>query len=445
MYGVTVCTNMIFTTFLYMLCMRFTWKLQWWKVMLFSVFLFIDVSFWTSVLVKVPNGGYVAIIISFCFFLLMLIWFLGEYRLKKFFKHNTISTQLKGLPHRILPWTDDDEDGTKISVDSVDKKTTVLMMSPTSHSVSKDKKKIKRKDRSYSSSSSSETESPRDDGASNDGKTVQTKLNIQNGGDQDDDSSSDDDVIIDEKKGKSTPKKSSKSSSKTSKNPPKETPPTGKSNSSSNKTKNEPTKIQDINNWTSGLLKFRMLSTGQRVESKPLKVAKFPHVMVFITDSKYNTPRVFEEFIRLFHGFPETTIFLKIHNANTPFIPRDRQVQVRQFLASDLPSNQEGNKKYTNFKEEESFYLIQASYGYADTKVDLVDSIKLAQQHDLPSTIDADNVTFVVPAVTIRVVNKRWYWRWILYLYSAMKSLFVGAINKQLPTNTMSVGTLATL
>eukprot|EP01125_Pyxidicula_operculata_P015459 TRINITY_DN524_c0_g1_i1.p2 TRINITY_DN524_c0_g1~~TRINITY_DN524_c0_g1_i1.p2 ORF type:complete len:413 (-),score=114.93 TRINITY_DN524_c0_g1_i1:108-1346(-) len=412
MYGVTVCTNMIFTTILYLLCMIFYWKSAPWKPILFSLFLFVDFSFWGSVLIKVPQGGYVAIILSLCFFVLMFVWYLGEYKLKKYFKYNAYSTQIQFVPRRILPWTQADEQHLQ-SLESEEEKD----ISPYKKS---SKAVVPVKDEDSSSTS---------------------EVDVSHSEQSKEDTLSSSDV----KKNKE-PKLSARTSA-------------NQSSTSSDKSTNRQITLppQFTPSLSDSFLKIRMRTSDN--SSTVLKAVRFPQVVVFITDSKYNTPRVFEEFLNLFRGYPQTVVFLKIHNANSPYVQEDSQVSVRRFTRRSAKymnnsENNENNEKSSESSsvsstsnpddEGEEVYLMQTAYGYADTKVDILERIKLAQEHGFPK-IDPNKLTFVVPAVSIQVVNPSIFWRIPLYLYSKMKSLFVGVINRQLPLNTVTVGTVAPL
>jgi len=82
-YGFTVCCVMTLTTILYILVMRNTWNLPYWRVIPFGIFLLIDFAFLGANAAKIPNGGWVAIMFGAFFALIMLIWYFGERRFKK--------------------------------------------------------------------------------------------------------------------------------------------------------------------------------------------------------------------------------------------------------------------------------------------------------------------------------------------------------------------------
>jgi len=79
---------MSLTTVLYILVLRNTWKLAWWKTLPFGIFVLVDVAFLGANAAKIPNGGWVALIFGFAFASFMIIWFCGERRFKKVSREN---------------------------------------------------------------------------------------------------------------------------------------------------------------------------------------------------------------------------------------------------------------------------------------------------------------------------------------------------------------------
>ncbi len=78
-YGVAVTTDMVFTTLLITACARTKW--QWSLPLVLSVgalLLAVDIPFWFANLAKVPQGGWVPLVIAFCIFLPMLAWKKGR-------------------------------------------------------------------------------------------------------------------------------------------------------------------------------------------------------------------------------------------------------------------------------------------------------------------------------------------------------------------------------
>jgi KUP system potassium uptake protein len=78
-YGVAVTTTMVITSTLLYVCARDVWR---WKrstaILLISVFLTIDLAFWTATMVKLPHGGWVPLAIALVVFTLMTTWWRGR-------------------------------------------------------------------------------------------------------------------------------------------------------------------------------------------------------------------------------------------------------------------------------------------------------------------------------------------------------------------------------
>jgi KUP system potassium uptake protein len=100
-YGVTVCSVMIITTILYMCVMRFTWHKNIFLVLPFGIFFVIDSFTWAANLIKIPNGGWVAILIGTCFSILGFSWYFGQLQLHRFLKIHAPTTNLQNLAFRL--------------------------------------------------------------------------------------------------------------------------------------------------------------------------------------------------------------------------------------------------------------------------------------------------------------------------------------------------------
>ena len=100
-YGVTVCSVMILTTILYMCVMRFTWHKKIYLILPFGLFLIIDSFTLAANSIKVPNGGWVAIVIGTCFSILSFSWYFGQMQLRRFLKIHAPTTELQTLPFRL--------------------------------------------------------------------------------------------------------------------------------------------------------------------------------------------------------------------------------------------------------------------------------------------------------------------------------------------------------
>lgn len=100
-YGVTVCSVMMLTTVLYMLVMHYIWHKPWYLVVPFGLFFIIDGYTWASNAIKIPTGGWVAIVIAFIFFIFGFCWYFGEMNLNRFLKDHSQTTSLHTLAMRL--------------------------------------------------------------------------------------------------------------------------------------------------------------------------------------------------------------------------------------------------------------------------------------------------------------------------------------------------------
>jgi KUP system potassium uptake protein len=74
-YGVAVCTDMLITTVLTFFVIRYHWKYPLWLcIAATSVFFVVDLAFWSSNLMKLPDGGWFPLFIGGAVFLLMVTW-----------------------------------------------------------------------------------------------------------------------------------------------------------------------------------------------------------------------------------------------------------------------------------------------------------------------------------------------------------------------------------
>jgi KUP system potassium uptake protein len=78
-YGVAVTTDMVFTTILFAVVARATWK---WSLpatlALAAAFLFVDLGFWTAGITKIPSGGWFPLVIAAFVFTSMTTWKRGR-------------------------------------------------------------------------------------------------------------------------------------------------------------------------------------------------------------------------------------------------------------------------------------------------------------------------------------------------------------------------------
>ena len=107
-YGVAVTTDMVFTTILFSVVARSSWK---WSlpavVALAAVFLTVDLSFWGASLLKIPSGGWFPLVVAALVFTLMTTWSTGRGILAERIAERTMSFPEflarieKTPPHRV--------------------------------------------------------------------------------------------------------------------------------------------------------------------------------------------------------------------------------------------------------------------------------------------------------------------------------------------------------
>ncbi|CAF3164371.1 unnamed protein product [Rotaria socialis] len=100
-YGVTVCSDMLITSILYMCVMRYVWNNHWIRVALFGTFLIIDITFLSANVVKFFEGAWVALLIAIVFFIFGFSWYYGQTLLRKYLNFYAQTTTLIQLPVRL--------------------------------------------------------------------------------------------------------------------------------------------------------------------------------------------------------------------------------------------------------------------------------------------------------------------------------------------------------
>jgi KUP system potassium uptake protein len=91
-YGIAVTGDMVITTLLAAIVFREIWR--WSKIktyLLISLFLTIDLAFFSANMLKIPDGGWVPLLIGACIFTLMLTWKNGRHLLYKRLKADAMA------------------------------------------------------------------------------------------------------------------------------------------------------------------------------------------------------------------------------------------------------------------------------------------------------------------------------------------------------------------
>jgi KUP system potassium uptake protein len=107
-YGVALSGTMTITTLLFAIVMRRLWGWSWWKVgSITSLFLAVDLAFVGANMLKVPNGGWLPLVVAGLVYLLMSTWKKGRVRLTGIVRENTLPIELflddirRGRPLRV--------------------------------------------------------------------------------------------------------------------------------------------------------------------------------------------------------------------------------------------------------------------------------------------------------------------------------------------------------
>ena len=94
-YGVALSGTMTITTILFSIVMRRLWGWSWWKAgPITLVFLVVDVAFVGANMLKVPNGGWLPLVVAGLVYLLMSTWKKGRVRLTGIVQENTLPMDL---------------------------------------------------------------------------------------------------------------------------------------------------------------------------------------------------------------------------------------------------------------------------------------------------------------------------------------------------------------
>jgi KUP system potassium uptake protein len=107
-YGVALSGTMTITTILFAIVMRRLWHWSKWKVgIITALFLTVDLAFVSANMLKVPNGGWLPLLVAGGVYLLMSTWKKGRVRLSHIVRENTLPIELflqdirRRQPHRV--------------------------------------------------------------------------------------------------------------------------------------------------------------------------------------------------------------------------------------------------------------------------------------------------------------------------------------------------------
>ncbi|CAN4081818.1 unnamed protein product [Withania somnifera] len=91
-YGTAVVIVMLVTTFLMTLIMLLVWRCHWVLVLIFTVLsLVVECTYFSAVLFKVDQGGWVPLVIAAAFLVIMYVWHYGTVKRYEFEMHSKVS------------------------------------------------------------------------------------------------------------------------------------------------------------------------------------------------------------------------------------------------------------------------------------------------------------------------------------------------------------------
>uniref|UniRef100_A0A5B7BUM9 Potassium transporter n=1 Tax=Davidia involucrata TaxID=16924 RepID=A0A5B7BUM9_DAVIN len=91
-YGTAVVIVMLATTFLMILIMLLVWRCHWVLVLIFTALsLVVELTYFTAVLFKVDQGGWVPLVIAAAFLVIMYVWHYGTVKRYEFEMHSKVS------------------------------------------------------------------------------------------------------------------------------------------------------------------------------------------------------------------------------------------------------------------------------------------------------------------------------------------------------------------
>ncbi|MBC7384738.1 MAG: KUP/HAK/KT family potassium transporter [Cryobacterium sp.] len=89
-YGLAVSGTMLMTTLVFFFVAHYRWKWELWKVLPLVLFMgIVDIAFLYANLLKIPDGGYLPLMIGSVFFLVMMTWQYGRAQLSKFYRERS--------------------------------------------------------------------------------------------------------------------------------------------------------------------------------------------------------------------------------------------------------------------------------------------------------------------------------------------------------------------
>jgi len=273
-YGVTIVILMVITTVLASLAIHAVFKKPLVLSIMFGLFLVLDSLFVGSVLIKVPHGGWIALLIALVMTCLLLAWGYGENLLRR-----QVKKDYKGFPiatlSAALKSTSSSSSGSKVAGDSASGGAAAkLSAQKTSSTLSKVSSSVKSSgEKSKSSSKSSD-------------KSEARSIKVS-------------------------------AAAVASPVAPPSTPPA--------LTKSQPL-IVDSSDSSVGADETVIV-----FQNKPITVARTPGLGIFTASSLQNTPLTFENFIRSLKFLPSILLFVKVEKVRIAHLASHQRYVVKQY------------------------------------------------------------------------------------------------------------------
>jgi len=497
-YGITVCTVLVLTTVLYTTIAISVWKFPVILGILFALCtLLLDFTFWSSVIFKIPQGGWIAVLYAMIFCIPMVVWYTGEIYLRRYHRHNDPVNFISDFPERFGKVYSQGE--------SVDPKQDVKKSSEKSNDetemekLKKKKKKVKtiiasekpQTDSSRSKQSSSEKDKEKENKKKKDPKEKKTdtekstEMENKKENKKDSEKSRENKKDAEKTKEKNDEKKEKKENNeneqeksgklqiKDASTPQNQNePPKSKkkekdgdettvleSEESSRKSRDTAEEDDSDPNDHSGTESEKDIQHHDHTKSasssessnKPKPsipnslpgskdlINLAPIVGVFLTDKKYRTPTTFELYLKRTGSIPESVFFLNLKKRHVPYVNDSQRCQITVIV----PQKVFFLSVSVGFSERISPALIPSI---------LVGKLKEIEKNDEEETgivfpvIEPEKISLFVPAETITVRSTFIPEKVVLSLYMMMKSLFFGGFRVRLPEDqTVYLSSIASL
>jgi K+ transporter len=140
------------------------------------------------------------------------------------------------------------------------------------------------------------------------------------------------------------------------------------------------------------------------MEGEKIHIARKQGMAIFLSRTLELTPIPFRLVTKRLRTLPENVVFLKLHRSPVAIIKDNRR-----FTAQAFPND---------------IYTLRIFIGFAETSLKLETLVLQAMADGYLPQVNLEDVIVFDAMETVRVVAKRFYVRWPLYLYEQIKSAF---------------------